>query len=650
MKKIVVLLFLVTSFSSFSQKKKDILLTINDTPVTSEEFKRVFKKNLDLVQEEDQKTVDGYLSLFIEYQIKALEAERLGYGVNEAFLKEFSSYEGQISRNYLFEDRAIEEVAREAFERNKYEIDASHLLIRCGYEALPSDTLVAYNKIKNLHERALNGEDFETLIIENSEEPNVKSYKGRLGYFTAFSLVYPFENEAYNTPVGSISNIVRTSFGYHIIKVHDKREKPQQIVVSHIMAATKSKDTTTTPKERIFQIYNLLKAGNTFENLAKQYSDDKNSGKKGGKLKPFVRGDLRSRYFEEAAYSIKEIGDITEPVQSDMGWHIIRLDSIITHQSFEDSREIYENKVKEGNRAKVVNNNIIASIKDKFGFVNGPAKFQDVYTKVGEEVLKREYVYAPLLNNENKTLFTIGNDAVTFNDFLEFIEQKQKIGKLSSPKEVLIQNFYEEFEAEEIKKYFRKDLYDENQEYKSLITEYRNGLMIFDFMYENVWNAAKEDTLGQKEYYEQNKQKYFWKERINASIYSSPDKNEILNIERLLGEGKTNEEIKALQTDNSKTKFIIDNGVFENESDKLPSNFDIKKGVSNIYEQNDTFLIVNVSEVLPPSQKTFIEVQGRLITEYQSVVEKRLLNNTKKNYEVIINEKTLKRIKKELGS
>ena len=650
MKKIVVLLFLVTSFSSFSQKKKDILLTINDTPVTSEEFKRVFKKNLDLVQEEDQKTVDGYLSLFIEYQIKALEAERLGYGEKEAFLKEFSSYEGQISRNYLFEDRAIEEVAREAFERNKYEIDASHLLIRCGYEALPSDTLVAYNKIKNLHERALNGEDFETLIIENSEEPNVKSYKGRLGYFTAFSLVYPFENEAYNTPVGSISNIVRTSFGYHIIKVHDKREKPQQIVVSHIMAATKSKDTTTTPKERIFQIYNLLKAGNTFENLAKQYSDDKNSGKKGGKLKPFVRGDLRSRYFEEAAYSIKEIGDITEPVQSDMGWHIIRLDSIITHQSFEDSREIYENKVKEGNRAKVVNNNIIASIKDKFGFVNGPAKFQDVYTKVGEEVLKREYVYAPLLNNENKTLFTIGNDAVTFNDFLEFIEQKQKIGKLSSPKEVLIQNFYEEFEAEEIKKYFRKDLYDENQEYKSLITEYRNGLMIFDFMYENVWNAAKEDTLGQKEYYEQNKQKYFWKERINASIYSSPDKNEILNIERLLGEGKTNEEIKALQTDNSKTKFIIDNGVFENESDKLPSNFDMKKGVSNIYEQNDTFLIVNVSEVLPPSQKTFIEVQGRLITEYQSVVEKRLLNNTKKNYEVIINEKTLKRIKKELGS
>lgn len=650
MKKIVVLLFLVTSFSSFSQKKKDILLTINDTPVTSEEFKRVFKKNLDLVQEEDQKTVDGYLSLFIEYQIKALEAERLGYGEKEAFLKEFSSYEGQISRNYLFEDRAIEEVAREAFERNKYEIDASHLLIRCGYEALPSDTLIAYNKIKNLHERALNGEDFETLIIENSEEPNVKSYKGRLGYFTAFSLVYPFENEAYNTPVGSISNIVRTSFGYHIIKVHDKREKPQQIVVSHIMAATKSKDTTTTPKERIFQIYNLLKAGNTFENLAKQYSDDKNSGKKGGKLKPFVRGDLRSRYFEEAAYSIKEIGDITEPVQSDMGWHIIRLDSIITHQSFEDSREIYENKVKEGNRAKVVNNNIIASIKDKFGFANGPAKFQDVYSKVGEEVLKREYVYAPLLDNENKTLFTIGNDAVTFNDFLEFIEQKQKIGKLPSPKEVLIQNFYEEFEAEEIKKYFRKDLYDENQEYKSLITEYRNGLMIFDFMYENVWNAAKEDTLGQKEYYEQNKQKYFWKERINASIYSSPDKNEILNIERLLGEGKTNEEIKALQTDNSKTKFIIDNGVFENESDKLPGNFDMKKGVSNIYEQNDTYVIVNVSEVLPPSQKTFIEVQGRLITEYQSVVEKRLLNNIKKNYEVIINEKTLKRIKKELGS
>src|SRR5690554_1017528 len=265
MKKLLTVLFLcIGTLTVSSQNKKDVLLSVNGNPVYANEFERVYKKNLDLVQDESQKDLDSYLQLFIDYKLKIFEAKAQGLENDEVYQREFNKYRDQLSRNYLFEDKLTEDLAKEAYERSKEDINASHILIMVSYEATPQDTLAAYNKIKSVHEKALKGADFESLAKEYSEEPNAKESGGNLGYFTIFNMVYPFETAAYNTNTGEISDIVRTSFGYHIIKVNDRRVRLPKIEVSHIMVSDKKGARTFDPHERIKEIATLLKQGQTF--------------------------------------------------------------------------------------------------------------------------------------------------------------------------------------------------------------------------------------------------------------------------------------------------------------------------------------------------------------------------------------------------
>jgi peptidyl-prolyl cis-trans isomerase SurA len=373
MKNLLSLVVLATmcAGSVLSQNKKDVLMTINGNPVYSKEFKRVYKKNLNLVQEESQKDIDGYLQLFIDYKLKIAEAKAQHLDEGKSYKRDFSTYRDQLSRNYLFEGKVTEELAKEAYERGKEEINASHILVRVSYESTPQDTLAAYKKISSIREKAINGADFTELAKKYSEEPGAKKRGGNLGYFTVFDMLYPFETAAYETPKGEISDIVRTRYGYHIIKVNDRREKMPKIVVSHIMISDKKGARNFDPKERINEIYAMVKQGQSFESLAKQFSDDKNSGIKGGKLKPFTRGDLRSPEFEDAAYKLKTIGEVSKPVKSSFGWHIIRLDSIIPNKTFEEEKEKLEKRVGEGVRSKIVTSAINKKIKEKYNFEEG---------------------------------------------------------------------------------------------------------------------------------------------------------------------------------------------------------------------------------------------------------------------------------------
>jgi peptidyl-prolyl cis-trans isomerase SurA len=564
------ILVFLSATAVFAQNKNEVLMTIDGEPVYASEFERVYKKNLDLVQDESQKDIDGYLQLFIDYKLKIAEAQAQGLDQESAYKSEFSKYRDQLSRNYLFEDKVTEELAKEAYERGKFEIDASHILIRTDYESVPQDTLVAYNKIKSIRERALKGEDFGELAKKYSEEPGAKERAGALGYFTVFNMVYPFETEAYNTKPGEISNIVRTSFGYHIIKVNDRREKLPKIVVSHIMISDKKGARTFNPEERINELYTMLKQGKSFESLAKQFSDDKNSAVKGGKLKAFTKGDLRSAEFEDAAYSLKNIGDISKPIKTDFGWHIIRLDERLPMETFEEQKQVLEKKVSEGDRSKLVTNATNTKIKEKYGFKKGASFLPYFDTYVTDEVLKRKWVMEPIPASEEKTLFTIGDKKVGYKDFANFIDARQKTTRLYRQKEALLVAFYDEFETEQLKDYFKEKLKDDNEDYAAVLTEYRDGLLIFDVMNKNIWQKAKEDTLAVQEFYAKTKDNYKWKQRVDADIYSATSENFAKQIQTMLEKGKTSEEIKAALNTVDKVNVLITPGVFEIDQSELP--------------------------------------------------------------------------------
>ncbi|MDA9284438.1 peptidylprolyl isomerase [Flavobacteriaceae bacterium] len=275
MKKIILVCALLSFvFTAQSQSQKDVILTIENTPVYKQEFLRVYKKNLNLVKDASQKSVDGYLELFVDYKLKVQEAYAQKLDQGKAYKKEFEKYRAQLSRNYLFEQKIEQDMALEAYERSKEQINAQHVLIMVDYDALPQDTLVAYNKATEVMKMAKNGADFTDLVLQYSEEPNTKEQKGNLGYFSAFSMLYAFENAAYNTKVGAISDITRTSYGYHVIKVLDRRPTGNEITVSHIMVSNKNDDPTFDPQERINELYQLLNQGQKFEDLAKQFSEN----------------------------------------------------------------------------------------------------------------------------------------------------------------------------------------------------------------------------------------------------------------------------------------------------------------------------------------------------------------------------------------
>lgn len=642
-----ILVFLSTT-TVFSQNKKEVLMTINGKPVYTNEFKRVYKKNLDLVQDESQKDIDGYLELFIDYKLKIAEAQAQGLDQESAYKSEFSKYRDQLSRNYLFEDKVTEELAKEAYERGKFDIAASHILIRVDYESVPQDTLAAYNKIKSIRERALKGEDFTALAKTYSEEPGAKERGGDLGYFSVFTMVYPFETAAYNTPVGEISEIVRTSFGYHIIKVKDKRAKLPKIGVSHIMISDKKGARTFNPEERINEIYTMLKQGESFESLAKQFSDDKNSAVKGGKLNPFTKGDLRAPEFEDAAYDLKKVGDISKPIKTDFGWHIIRLDDKLPVETFEEQKQMLEKKVSEGDRSKLVTTATNNKIKQKYGFKKEASFLPYFDTYVGDDVLKRKWVMEPIPASEEKTLFTIGDRKVGYTDFAKFIENRQRTTRPYRQKEAFLMELYNEFETEQLKDYFKERLEADNEEYAAVLNEYRDGLLIFDVMNKNIWQKAKTDSLGLDEYYNKTKENYQWKQRLDADIYSATSENIAKQIQSMLAQGKTAEEIKASLNSEEKVNVLITPGLFEVDQHELPKNLEVKKGVSNIYPNNDSFVVVNIKEILAPGVKALDEVKGKVLSNYQNDIEASWMESLRKKYNVNVNKKALKHVKKDL--
>ncbi|MBT8262867.1 MAG: peptidylprolyl isomerase [Bacteroidia bacterium] len=653
MKRYLVLFFILAfSFGQgFSQKKNDVLLTIDDEPVLASEFIRVYKKNLDLVKDESQKSVEGYLDLFIDYKLKIAEAYDQKYHERQTYKDEFAKYEEQLSRNYIYDNKLAEDLIKEAYDRGRDEIEARHILISVEYSDTAQDTLKAYNEIKSIRERAIAGEDFTELAKEYSTEPGASERGGYLGYFTVFSMVYPFETAAYNTPVGEISEIVRTQFGYHIVKVINRRKKGPEISVSHIMVSDRDDDSRTfDPEERINEIYKMLNQGEGFEKLAGQYSDDKNSAMRGGKLNKFSKGTLRSQIFESYAFGLSNPGDLTKPFKSEFGWHIVRLDKIHNKSTFEELQPQLEKQIKQGARSKVVTSAISAKIKDKYGFSEGEPYQKYFEEYLPPEVFARKYKYDSMPPVVNKTIFTVGDKKFTFEDFAQYIERKQKRIKPGIKMGPLVNNMYREFEVDALKSYFREKLELQNEDYAATINEYRSGLLIFDLMTENIWRKAKTDSLGLNDFYNTVKEKYKWDKRITGTIVSATSEEYAERARNMLNKGKTGEEIKEALNEAELVNVIITSGTFEVQDRQLPQGFKVEKGVSNIYNNDGSYVVINIAEIIPPGIKKLDEVRGKVLNDYQTHLETEWMKSLRNKFTVNVNKKVLKKINKEFKS
>jgi peptidyl-prolyl cis-trans isomerase SurA len=654
MKQLLFGLLLSSTFAINAQNApKEVLFTIDDKPYYTDEFARVYKKNLDLVKDESQKDLNQYLELFVGYKLKINKAYKLGLQNGTQYQNELKSYRTQLSKNYVTDSKVTNELVTEAYARSQKEINASHILIMVDENAAPADTLKAYKKAMDIRQRALAGEDFGKLAAELSEDPSAKENKGDLGYFSAFRMVYAFENAAYKTAKGSISNPVRTRFGYHLIKVNDIRENRGEVTVAHIMILSQPKDDAATQdaaKTKIQDIYKKIQQGENFESLAKQFSEDKSSSSKGGVLNQFGSGQLSSEEFENVAFSLKEPNEISQPFQSQFGWHIVKLIAKHPIKTQAQMQTELEGKVGKDERSRLIAKSLSEKLRKQYPVKTDKKMYSAVQKAVTDKFYEGSWVVPEITKPYDGKLFTIENQTVSGTEFLTYVNQQQKAGLTIKPISKLVENVYQNFVDQKLNAYYNDNLEKEFPEFSAVMDEYRDGLLLFDLMEKEIWDKSKTDTLGLKNFYEAHKNNYTWKNRLDVVIVSSTKMDVIKQAQKMLKQGKTADAIKEKLNTKGVVNVMSNAGTFEEASDALPKGTKFEAGVSEITKDGEYYFVTKVNKTLPAGPKTLDEAKGKVINDYQQYLEDNWVKDLKKEFTVKINQPAFENVKRQLKS
>lgn len=631
------------------------ILQIGDHKVSVSEFQYIYNKNNSKSADAyTEKSLNEYMDLFTNFKLKVLEAERLKLDTVPSFIQELEGYKKQLAKPYLSEKTFNEKLIQEAYNRLKYEVNASHILIKAAEDACPEDSLLAYNKAIEIRNKAIAGEDFGQLAIKHSDDPSAQGIEGRagnkgeLGYFTAFSMVYPFESAAFNTKVGEVSMPVRTQFGYHLIKVNDKRESKGEVRVAHIMIKAANgidKTDSVAAKKKIDEIYTRLQNGGNWNELCTQFSEHEPTKTQNGELQAFkLGGRLGSPAFEEKAFALTSPNEISEPVKSAYGWHIIKLIEKIELKSFEESKEELEKKVKRDSRSKLSYNALIQRLKNENSITEVNEMKKYVLSKGDSSLAEGDWSNTDN-TNINKTLLSINNVPYTVNDFFQYVSKNQNKKKICSAPAFLMNSFYNKFIDETLYAYEESHLADKYLDYKMLVKEYRDGILLFQLMDDLVWNKAVKDTVGLKAYYEANKTKYQWKERATATIFAIEDPSKLEDLKKDIVNNLSNEELLTKYNKESSLMLNIEKGEFEKGQKEAIDATSWSKGLHEVVVNNKIHL-VQITETKPATTKLLSEARGIIISDYQNYLEREWIESLKKENEIIVNQVELKKLVK----
>ena len=446
-----------------------------------------------VIDDEEAKSISNNLNLYINYKLKVKEAYRIQLDTMPSYKREIALYKDQLMAPYLQDTTFINTLVEDAYFRTKNEVKAKHILILLSKEATPKDTLIAYNKILKLRERILKGENFEVIAAQFSEDKSAqnnpktgrKGNRGNLGYFSAFTMVYPFEVAAYATKVGEISMPFKTKFGYHIMQVDDIKESKGAIEAAHILI----KGTSASSENRIKDIYTKLKNNENFEALAKKFSEDTGSKNKGGKLGKFKAGRM-VKPFSDAAFSLAHVNDFSPPFKTRFGWHIVKLIKKHPIRSFDEMKKELYDKVKKSSRMQLSKNAIVTKLEKKYTII----EFEEA-----KKILNRNDIRTLPKDSLQQTILRINDKKIGQEVFVEYIKNRS-----SSP----VFELYKTFRDTQIMDYYKENLIYTEPEYAHILKEYEDGLLLFELMQEKIWQAATKDSLALKKYFKTNVANY----------------------------------------------------------------------------------------------------------------------------------------------
>lgn len=697
--KLSILAFTAISGLTIAQTGEPVIMKINNKPVYKSEFENVYRKNSGKEINKEQKSLKEYVDLFSTFKMKVFEAEELKLDTNKAFITELAGYRKQLAAPYLTDKNVNDALLQEAYNRMKTEVKASHILLRISEDALPKDTIEAYTRIMIIRDAILGKvpsaaklAEYETLLkksslglsktsskkdsadykskleaIKNivgtvnggtdkfasaakktSEDPSAVENGGNLGYFTSMQMVYPFETAAYNTKVGEISMPVRTRFGYHIIKVEDKRDNQGEVLAAHIMVKfpkDASEKDKANLKAKIDELYTKLKSGEKFEDVARQFSDDKASAEKGGQLQWFGSSRMPIE-FEKAAFALTSNGAFSEPFTTNYGWHIVKRIDKKGIASFDEMKGDLKQRISKDSRTQAGRTSLIEKIKKENNFKENVLAQKEFLKVIDTTAYQGKWEAKKAEKLGNKELFNLGAKKYTQNDFAKYIETHQT-ARPKMDNNMFLQQSYKEFVDESVINFEDAALESKYPDYRNLLKEYRDGILLFDLTDQKVWSKAVKDTAGLREFYNKNKNNYLWDERAEVTTYKCTDAKIAKQVRALLKKNKTEKEILDAVNKTSQLNLSVENITYlKGENKDVDANWKQGVAANDILDAKENKVIVlTVNKVLPKTPKTIAEAKGMITADYQNTLEKDWLAYLKNKYSVEVNNDVLNTIK-----
>jgi len=633
-----------------------VLLKINERKVTLSEFEYVYTKNNLNPQVIDQKSVEEYLELFINFNLKVYEAMQLGLDTHASFIDELAGYREQLAQPYLTDQEVANHLVEEALERMQHDIRASHILINLEQHASPEDTIAAWNKLMEIRQRAIDGEDFGQLAEMYSDDPSAKGSPatanrpamrpnyGDLRYFNVLDMVYPFESAAYNLELGEISLPVRTNFGYHLIKLTDRIPATGRARVAHIMInlpADADENAQKQALDKINEIHHKLQDGEDFAELAQRFSDDNASARRGGELPAFTANRMVPEFIKAISYMSQE-GEISQPLRTDFGWHIIKFfeKQIPTE---EEAIADLRNRISRDSRAHLSKDAVVQRLKKEYDFKEFKDNLEIFFSKVDESIFEGNWDKS-ILTEHQKPLFQFADMNYNQQDFASYLSRVQSVRTPESIRNY-VSTMYRNFYQQKLMDYEDSRLEEKYPEFRQIMREYHDGILLFELTDQKVWSKAMRDTTGLKEFFENNIDDYMWQDRFDAEIFTFNSEKEARDgrrqIRRAHRRNISYDELLANFNQTNQLNVSGEKGIFEIGQVPVLSELSQQAGVSDIMRSGNNYVVVKVNEFMPSQPKKLNEVRGLVIADYQNYLEKKWVKELREKYDYFVNREAL---------
>lgn len=636
---------LLISLSLTAQEKSQdpVLFSVEDTPVHVSEFIYIYSKTNGDKADFSKASLEEYLDLYTKFKLKVKRAKYMKLDTIPQLIKELEGYRQQLADSYLINKEITEKLVKEAFDRRSQDVSFSHILFRTTITDNPKDTLKAYQNALETRKKIIEGMAFETAAQEFSEDNTTNKNGGFVGFLNVLfpSGFYPLENAAYTLEVGEVSEPIRTKMGYHLLKVNERRAARGELEASHILIRTEA-TSTEDAKIRIDSIYKALQAGADFADMAKTVSEDKRSAVNGGYL-GFLGINKYEKRFEDAAFKLREDNQLSEPFLTSLGWHVVKRISARGIQPYAIEKRRLEAAIKNDDRFETAKGAMIAQIKKENQFKENTIVLNEFIRSLNDTFLT--YKWQPVTTGNEEVLFTLGDQKATIGDLNNFFRNssRQRMTLARSGDVNYVSNLlYKEFLDQYCLDFEEAHLEEKYPDFKSLMREYEEGILLFEATKVLVWDKAAQDTVGLKKYFQSIKGQYKWGERAVVSIYRVNEANKD-QLDLIVAAAKTKNYGEVMDMFNKDGEILtVEEEKMEQERSMELKRMDWKPGsISRIMPDSKKKIIefMKIEKILPPQDKTLDEARGYIIADYQDFLEKQWVEELQKQYKVKVNQK-----------